>query len=145
LTIRTDTSFTPAPLRDRSFYLSIYLSEHHAGMGNGTHNLLIGGHEGMGPWCLWRFHFKNELVVSCLFIKWKCTYLLDFEPWRWSALNMGFRGQVAFKNARAILFEVGWDAQNISIGIKKSWFFLGGCPEIVAPGLGPYPRPIESA
>jgi len=27
LTIRTDTSFTPAPLnRDRSFYLSIYLA-----------------------------------------------------------------------------------------------------------------------
>jgi hypothetical protein len=30
--------------------------EHHAGMGNGTHNLLIGGHESLppsqGPWCL---------------------------------------------------------------------------------------------
>jgi hypothetical protein len=33
-----------------------YDGEHHAGMGNGTHNLLIGGHESLppsqGPWCL---------------------------------------------------------------------------------------------
>jgi hypothetical protein len=35
-----------------------YDGEHHAGMGNGTHNLLIGGHEPLppsqGPWCLHR-------------------------------------------------------------------------------------------
>jgi len=28
LTIRTDTSFTPAPFRDRSFFLSIYIIQH---------------------------------------------------------------------------------------------------------------------
>jgi hypothetical protein len=45
-----------------------YDGEHHAGMGNGTHNLLIGGHESLppsqGPWCL-----KEEthiLVISRL-------------------------------------------------------------------------------
>jgi hypothetical protein len=33
-----------------------YGGEHHAGMGNRTHDLLIGGHESLppsqGPWCL---------------------------------------------------------------------------------------------
>ena len=36
------------------------------------------------------FHFHNEIPINCLFTNWKCTYILDFRPWRWSALNMGF-------------------------------------------------------
>ena len=38
----------------------------------------------------WRFHFEKEILINCLFIQWKWTYILDFEPWRWSALNMGY-------------------------------------------------------
>jgi hypothetical protein len=41
-----------------------YDGEHHAGMGNGTHNLFIGGHESLppsqGPWCL----IENILLVE---------------------------------------------------------------------------------
>ena len=38
----------------------------------------------------WWFHFRNEIPINCLFTNWKCFYILDFRPWRWSALNMGF-------------------------------------------------------
>ena len=38
----------------------------------------------------WGFHFDNEIPINCLFTQWKWTYILDFGPWRWSALNMGF-------------------------------------------------------
>ena len=38
----------------------------------------------------WRFHFDNEIPINCLFTQWKRRYILDFGPWRWSALNMGF-------------------------------------------------------
>ena len=38
----------------------------------------------------WRFHFENEIPGNCLFTHWKWTYILDFGPWKWSALNMGF-------------------------------------------------------
>ena len=38
----------------------------------------------------WRFHSGNEILIRCLFTKWKCTYILDLRPSRWSALNMRF-------------------------------------------------------
>ena len=38
----------------------------------------------------WRFHFDNKIPVNCLFTQWKWTCILDFGPWRWSALNKGF-------------------------------------------------------
>ena len=36
------------------------------------------------------FHFKIEIPINCLLTQWKWTYILDFGPWRWSALNMGY-------------------------------------------------------
>lgn len=50
----------------------------------------------------WRFHVRNEIPVNYLFTKWECTYILDFGPW--SALNMGFCEQAAFKNTKTIRF-----------------------------------------
>jgi hypothetical protein len=38
----------------------------------------------------WWFHLWNEIAINCLYANWKCTYILDLRPWRWSALNMGF-------------------------------------------------------
>ena len=38
----------------------------------------------------WWIHFKNEIPINSLFIKWKCKCELDLGSWRWSALNMGF-------------------------------------------------------
>ena len=38
----------------------------------------------------WRFHFKNEIPINHLFTQWRWTYILDFGPWKWSALNMKF-------------------------------------------------------
>ena len=38
----------------------------------------------------WQFHFENEILVNYLFTQWKWTYILDFGPWKWSALNMGY-------------------------------------------------------
>ena len=66
------------------------------------------------------------IPINCLLTTWKCTYILDFRPWRWSALNMGFvvkrpsrmQGQCLFCSCaeRRIIF--GW--------VKKK--FREGCP-----------------
>ena len=34
----------------------------------------------------WRFHFEKEIPTT----RWEWTYILDFGPWKWSALNMGY-------------------------------------------------------
>ena len=72
----------------------------------------------------WLFDFENEIPVNCLFTQWRWTWILEFGPWRWSALNMGFVGLVAFKNARAMVFFLSWvGGQQFSVGSKRSWFF----------------------
>ena len=38
----------------------------------------------------WQFHFNNDILINCLFARWKLTYILGFGPWRWSAFNMGY-------------------------------------------------------
>jgi hypothetical protein len=38
----------------------------------------------------WLFRFEKEILVNCLFTQWKWTYILDFGPWKPSALNMGY-------------------------------------------------------
>jgi hypothetical protein len=38
----------------------------------------------------WWFHFKKKIPVNCLFTQWKWTYILDFGPWKRSALKMGY-------------------------------------------------------
>ena len=34
-------------------------------------------------------HFENEILINCLFTKWKWTYVRGFGYWRWNALNRG--------------------------------------------------------
>ena len=38
----------------------------------------------------WRIHFGNEIPINLLFAEWKCMHVLDFRPWKWVALDMGF-------------------------------------------------------
>ena len=38
----------------------------------------------------WRFHFEKDNPINCLLAQWKWTYILDFEPWKWSALDLGY-------------------------------------------------------
>ena len=64
----------------------------------------------------WRFHFNNKILVKCLLIEWKCTNILDFGVWRWSALNMCFvdkrpsrtRGQIIFWSRVEHTTIFGW-------------------------------------
>jgi hypothetical protein len=52
-----------------------YDGEHHTGMGNGTHNLLIGGHKSLppsqGPWCQVFQHLW--VLFEHARLQWKCT------------------------------------------------------------------------
>jgi hypothetical protein len=54
-----------------------YDGEHHAGMGNGTHNLLIGGHESLppsqGPWCRGGSTIIPSKFPNANFNVWKIT------------------------------------------------------------------------
>ena len=53
-------------------------------------------------------------------------YILKFGPWRWSALNMEFYNQAAFKNARTTIFsKLGRAGNNFHSGSKIS---REGCP-----------------
>ena len=73
----------------------------------------------------WWFHFQNEIPITCLFTNWKCTYILDFRTWRWSALNMGFmdkrpsrmHGQCFFRSWAGRTTVLSW-VQKIS---KTLW------------------------
>ena len=75
----------------------------------------------------WRLHFEKEILVNCLFTQWKWAYILDFGPWKWSALNMGYmdkqpsRMQRQARSGRARV-EVGhgWGA--------KALAFFGDAP-----------------
>jgi hypothetical protein len=75
-----------------------YDGEHHAGMGNGTHNLLSGGHESLppsqGPWCLvWYMCIVFKVQVCTCISMWRAskesshftqTFLQRFtKKWTW--------------------------------------------------------------
>ena len=45
-----------------------------------------------------------ESLVNWLFIKWKWTYILDYEPWNCDTLNMGFVDKAAITNGVARFF-----------------------------------------
>ena len=65
----------------------------------------------------WRFHFDNETPVNCLFTQWKWTYILDFGPWGWSALNMGFVGKWPSRmQEQWVLFKIGRAGNNFWAG-----------------------------
>jgi hypothetical protein len=74
----------------------------------------------------WWFHFRNEIPINGLFTRWKCTYILDLRPWRWSALNMGFvvkrpsnmQGQCFFQSWAGLTSVFGWVQKNPGRGPK---------------------------
>ena len=87
----------------------------------------------------WWFHFENETPIHCLFTQWEWTYILDFGPWRWSALSMGYmdkrgiqecKDNFIFQNRTERATVFGWDLQILDL-------FCGGCPE--ASDHGPWP------
>ena len=68
----------------------------------------------------WRFSFWNEISIDCLFSKWKCTYVLDFGPWRVNCTQYGDLWTNNFQECKGnVFFEVGWARQQLSDGFKK--------------------------
>ena len=68
----------------------------------------------------------NEIPIKCLFTNWKCTYILDFRSWRWSALNMGFVvKQPSRMQGQCFFFKLGGVDNNFQSGSK---FSREGCP-----------------
>jgi hypothetical protein len=67
----------------------------------------------------WRFHFENEIPVNCLFAQWKWTYILDWWPWRWSALNMGFVDKWHSLMQGHWFFRSWVGMQQFSVGSRK--------------------------
>ena len=98
--------------------------------GNKNHNL--NASEGFIIFCnfqiiymlYWRFHFENEIPVNWWFAQWKWTYILDFGPWRWSALNMGFVDKWHLRMQGQWFFQIRAGGQQFSIaawGGSGSW------------------------
>ena len=60
------------------------------------------------------FHIEKEIPINCLFTQWKCTCILDFGPWKWSALNVAhmdkrpsrMQGSCQGRGAEALAFSV---------------------------------------
>ena len=80
-----------------------------------------------------QFHFEHESPVNYVFTNWKWTYILDFGPWSWGALNMEFMNKAAFKNARATSF---WSRSGQAMFFgwvkEKSMFFPQGHPRVTS-------------
>ena len=62
---------------------------------------------------------SDGAYINCLFTNWKCTYILDFRPKRWSALNMGFVIKRPSRMQGHCFFEVGQGGQQFSVGFRK--------------------------
>jgi hypothetical protein len=66
-----------------------------------------------------RFRFGNEIAISCLFTKEKGTNILNFEPSRWSALNMRFVEKQPSKMQGGFFLE--WDGPpTVVSGVLKN-------------------------
>ena len=82
----------------------------------------------------WWFHFEKEILVNCLFTQWKWTYILDLEPWKRSALNMGYMNKQA---SRMQGLGQGWGRSrsgmlglgSARIGGPRLWLFRC-CPYV---------------
>ena len=72
-------------------------------------------------------HFKNEISINFLFTQWKqLNIYIGFWTLEMKCTQYGICGEVAFKNARALVFlEVRQGGQKISGGSKKSRFLCG--------------------
>ena len=76
----------------------------------------------------WRFHFKNEILVNYLSTHWKWTYVL-FWILKVKCTQYGICGEVAFKNARAMIFSKSGEAGKVfRSGPKNLNFFVGQLP-----------------
>ena len=77
----------------------------------------------------WRFHFDNETPVNCSITHWKWTYILDFGPWGWSALNMEFVGKWPSRmQERWVFLKSGRRAAVFGWVQKIPVFWTGSCP-----------------
>jgi hypothetical protein len=64
------------------------------------------------------FHFEKEISIICLFTQWKWTFILDFEPWKWNALNMDYMDKQPSRMQGQFNFsEGGQSMQQFSVGI----------------------------
>ena len=81
----------------------------------------------------WRFHLKSEIPIDCLFTQWKWTCILDLEPWRWSALNMGYIDKrLSRMQGQSFLFQSRVErAVVFNRALKILNIFCGGCSEVL--------------
>ena len=78
----------------------------------------------------WWFYFRNEIPINFLFFKWKWTCILDFGPWSWGALNMGFMDMgLGLEECKDnFFFDVRRDGHHFLVGFWKFlWGYLRGC------------------
>ena len=89
----------------------------------------------------WHVHFDNEIPINCVFTQWKWNiHIMDFGPWRWSAVNMTFViKRPSRMQGQCFFFEIGRDGQQFSVGFKNfpgrlplprsrnPWKFVWGC------------------
>ena len=75
----------------------------------------------------WRLDFVNEILVNCSFTQLKWTYILDFGPLRWSALNMGFVDKWPSRMQGEWYFR-SRTGKSFRLGPENFHFSLGGCP-----------------
>ena len=88
------------------------------------------------------FCFQNEMPSNYLFSEGMCTYILDFWPWRWSALRFVDKHPLRMQE-QCFFFELGVVGDNFWSGWKnldlKNKNIIGGG------GLsGPYPSPLKT-
>ena len=61
--------------------------------------------------------------------QWKWAYILNFGPWWWSALNVGFVDKWTSRMQGQCFFKSQAREHQFSVGFKKIWkFWASGCP-----------------
>ena len=82
----------------------------------------------------WWFHFRNEIPFNDLFTRWKCTYILDLRPCRWSALDMRLVVKQPSRMQEQCFFFVFGQGRQLFWGKFKK---IPGGAKIFAGGLPP--------
>ena len=72
----------------------------------------------------WWSLFGKEIPISCLFTQWKWTYILDFGPWKWSALNMGYMDKQPSRMQGQLHFSKSGGAGNSFLSRSKIFKFV---------------------
>ena len=77
----------------------------------------------------WWLHFENEFPINCCSTQWKWTYVLDFGPWRWSALSVSYMNKRPSRMQGQFQFSKSGGAGNIfRSGYEIYLFILWGLP-----------------